>query len=156
MPTTRTDLPDEQMDGVRIESHVGQRLEYELTATHMDHWKDHQLLEADTVMVRTYNADGTLQATLWARRASMNEADDILVGEGDVVIVNSDGDSLLTDYLVWNRSTDAIWGDREVTVIREGNTWRGHGFRTDIEFNELVSYDISGEGAPSDSLEVEL
>ena len=152
MPTTRTDLPDEQMDCVTIESRVGSRLEFALQATHMDRWRDRQLLEADTVMVRTYNADGTLQATLWANAASVNEADDILVAQDDVVIVNSDGDSLLTDYLVWNRATDAIWGDREVTVIRQGNTFRGHGFRTDIEFSELVSYDVSGEGTPPDSL----
>ncbi|MCD4828539.1 MAG: LPS export ABC transporter periplasmic protein LptC [Candidatus Cloacimonetes bacterium] len=152
LPTTSTDLPDEQMDGVRIEAMAGDRLEYVLEAVHMDRWKDRQALEADTMMVRTYDAVGNLQATIWSDHASLNEADDILVATSNVVIVNSDGDSLLTHYLVWNRVTDAIWGDREVTVIRQSNTFRGMGFRTDIEFNELVSYDVSGEGTPSDSL----
>ncbi len=156
MPTTRTDVPDEQMDSVRIVSQAGQRLEYTLEAVHIDHWKERRMMAADTVTVQTYNAEGVLQATLRADHAELDEAEDILTARHHVVIVNSQGDSLLTEYVVWNRATDIIESDQPITVIRQDGVFRGNGVRTNIEFSDIVSSGISGEGTTPDSLEKSL
>jgi hypothetical protein len=101
---------------------------------HIDHWKERRMMAADTVTVQTYNAEGVLQATLRADHAELDEAEDILTARHHVVIVNSQGDSLLTEYVVWNRATDIIESDQPITVIRQDGVFRGNGVRTNIEF----------------------
>jgi LPS export ABC transporter protein LptC len=139
------DLPDQQIDSVRIITTNNNHIEQIITAVHIDQFTDKKLTLADTVLVKNLAADSTVTSTLYCDEAEIDDTRNFMIAKGNVV-VNSDNGKLLTPYLVWNRNTDEVFAQNGVTLIREKNTLRGSELKTDINLDKIKIFKVSAEG----------
>ncbi len=138
-------LPDEQADSVTIISITKNFTDYELYAVHVDKYYDTKQIFADTVFVKTFNPDSSVKSTLYCNKAEVNEAKNILIGIGNVV-VESDNGIMKTPYLIWDRNTDEVFAKNGVIFIREGNILYGEEMKTDINLDKIEITKVSAEG----------
>lgn len=63
--------------------------------------------------------------------------------KGNVVAVNTDGDTLTTEHLIWNEKTNKIYSEKFVRVRTEDEIIKGEGFETDPSFSEYQFKNIN-------------
>jgi LPS export ABC transporter protein LptC len=142
---TTKDLPDQQIDSVRIITTNNNITEQIITDVHIDQFSEKKLTLADTVFVKNLAEDSTVTSTLACDKAEIDDARNFMIAKGNVV-VNSKNGKLLTPYLVWNRNTDEIFAQNGVTLIRAKNTLRGSELKTDINLDKIKIFKVSAEG----------
>ncbi len=142
-------IPDEQADSIHVFSTKGEKLEYEMTAKHMNKFYDTQETFADSVYVIFYEEDGSLKSTLKADQAILNDAENILRGIGNVVIVSENG-TMQAPLVVWDRNTNIVLAQKGVTLIRNNNVLHGKEMETDLYLDKVKIIDVSAEGELED------
>jgi LPS export ABC transporter protein LptC len=73
-----------------------------------------------------------------------DETKKIWTAENDVVAVNEDGDTLNTDFLIWNMNTKKIYSDQYVKIINEEGIIHGKGFEANQDFSGWKIKQTSG------------
>lgn len=76
--------------------------------------------------------------------AIYNEKTKIWVAEHDVVAVNSEGDTLNTEYLVWDQNTEKITSDRFVRIVNKDGIIHGKGFEANQDMTGWKINQTSG------------
>jgi LPS export ABC transporter protein LptC len=89
--------------------------------------------------------ENTHQAQLSASRGKLDEAAMRLVAEDDVVLKNTDGDRLETEYLVWAHDSDRVHTDRPVAIYTSNGVIFGKGLESDARFESYRILQPSGE-----------
>lgn len=64
--------------------------------------------------------------------------------KGDVVVVNVEGDSLITEHLTWDENKQKIFSEDFVRVKTEDEIIYAQGFESNLHFTEYEFYDIKG------------
>jgi len=74
--------------------------------------------------------DSTQKATSYIRSeyAHFDETTSIWIAEHNVEAVNVEGDTLNTEYLIWNQGSKKITSDRYVRIINKDGILHGKGF----------------------------
>lgn len=62
----------------------------------------------------------------------------------NVVVVNTDGDSLRTEHLIWEEGKDKVYSDKFVKVRTKDEIINAEGFESDLSFTNYKFYDIKG------------
>ncbi len=92
------------------------------------------------VDIITYQDDSlsTVKATLTANYAIYYTGKELWEAKGNVVVKNSDGNTLYTQQLFWNAKTKRIYSNVDSKVVREGSKEElfGEGFESDEEFKD--------------------
>ena len=73
-------------------------------------------------------------AHLQAEWASMDEKNLRLIARHGVVLENTEGDVLETEYLVWSEDSDRVWTHQPVTIRTEQGVIYGEGLESDARF----------------------
>ena len=84
-------------------------------------------------------------STLTALRGTLDEATLRLVAEDDVVLENSAGDRLETEYLVWNEDSNRVYTNRAVTIYTADGILHGQGLESDGRFERYRILQPTGE-----------
>ena len=73
-----------------------------------------------------------------------DEKKEIWTAENDVVSVSTEGDTLNTEYLIWNQNTGKIYSDRYVRITNEDGVIHGKGFEANQDLTNWKIKQTSG------------
>jgi LPS export ABC transporter protein LptC len=73
-----------------------------------------------------------------------DEIEKLWTAENNVVAVNEDGDTLNTDFLIWNMNTKKIYSDQYVKIIKGKDIIHGKGFEANQDFSGWTLNQTSG------------
>ena len=75
----------------------------------------------------------------------LNEDKNIWEARGNVVGRNKkDGETIRTEYLVWNQKDGTIYSDKKVQVTTPDDIIYGEGFKSDDQFNDWQVKKVTG------------
>ena len=105
------------------------------------------------VAVSFYDGSGRNKVSeLTALEAEIHEATGELVAMGQVAVVASNGTTLETETLRWNRETDRINGNGRMTLTRPDGEETGVGFEASSDLTWWKMHQVSTRLSGSDSL----
>ena len=85
-----------------------------------------------------FTGSGVKEGIMTAKRAQYDTRVDSMQAWGDVLIVSTDGKTLKTPYLRYNRTLNEISSDSIFTIEDSERTVKGIGFTSDPGLNNLV------------------
>jgi LPS export ABC transporter protein LptC len=138
-------LPDEQSDGVTLYSLSGDDITLEMHARHIDRYYKKRETYIDSLYVKRYDKSGVVNSTLKCEKAKIDEAKNVIVCEGNVIVISENG-KLQTPLLTWDRHTDDVIAQNGVVLERPGNVMRGDMMKTDLNLEKVQIINVSAEG----------
>ena len=140
------DRPAEITKAARIIYSDSARITATLEASRMERFRDdkNKIVITDGLKMIFYDPHPQESARVTANQGErlINEQKTIL--RNDVVVINEAGDTLETEYLVWEEQKDLISSDKTVKVTTEDEIIIGEGFESDPSFKEYTFYKITG------------
>lgn len=106
--------------------------------------EDQREIYKEGVYVEFYDPKGNLSSTLSAQKATRFLEKDLTEIEDDVVVVNADGDSLSTEFLVWNNAENRIYSEKKVRVRTSDEIIHSDGFESNVSFTNYRFKNITG------------
>ncbi len=115
------------------------------------------------ILLIKYNARMEMISSISARYAKQFVKEKRWEAKNDVVAINSMGDTLQTEHLIWDEQAKRIYNDEYVKVIRPDQIMTGIGFESDASLENwrirkprgTIYVQLNREGsAPVDSLPV--
>ncbi len=94
--------------------------------------------------LEVFNKEGGVNSTLTADEGKMTDGNKDLEVKKNVHILNSKGEELKTDHLVWNKDSKKISSDGFVKILTNNEIISGNGFIADENFTNYTIFDISG------------
>jgi LPS export ABC transporter protein LptC len=96
------------------------------------------------VKIEKYDSKMNIVSSITANYAKYFDRDQKWEAKNNVVAVNLTGDTLKTEYLVWDDKRKKIYSDQFVKFIRKDKTITGIGFESNQDFTEYKIKDIKG------------
>jgi len=96
------------------------------------------------VKIEKYDANMNIVSSITSNYAKLFDADERWEAKNNVIAVNLTGDTLKTEYLVWDTKKQKIYSDQFVKFIRKDKTITGIGFESNQDFTEYKIKDIKG------------
>jgi LPS export ABC transporter protein LptC len=84
------------------------------------------------------------EAMLSGGRGNYDAKKGHLIAWDDVVLINSKGERLSTEYLVWSNDSDRVHTNRPVTIVTSSGTLHGKGLEADSRFENYRIIDPVG------------
>jgi len=96
------------------------------------------------VKIEKFDANMNIVSSLSCQYAKNYDSDDRWEAKNNVVAVNFKGDTLKTEYLVWDTQKQKIYSDRFVKIIQKDQTYTGIGFESNQDFSEYHIKNLKG------------
>jgi len=80
--------------------------------------------------VQFYDSTQTPTSFIRANYAIFDEKENIWTAENDVVAISEEGDTLNTEYLIWDMDKEKIYSDRYVRIVNKDGIIHGTGFES--------------------------
>ncbi len=90
------------------------------------------------VEVTFYDSADVVGSKLTANYAIDKQTENIMEAKNDVVIVNSEGEQLNTEHLIWDRKTRKIYSDVFVKITTDDEIIMGDGFESNETFTKYT------------------
>ena len=94
--------------------------------------------------VEFYDSLQRITSFIRANYCIYDETKQIWTAENDVVSVNVEGDTLNTEYLVWNQNTGKLYSDRYVRITNKDGIIHGKGLEANEDFSNWKIKQPSG------------
>lgn len=91
-----------------------------------------------------YDETGNLETTLTSNFAKMTDNSNELEARDSVVVLNRDGETLNTDFLIWDKEAEQIKSEGFVKITTKDEIIYGTGFVSDDKFTDYTIFNISG------------
>jgi LPS export ABC transporter protein LptC len=98
-----------------------------------------QITELRNVKVVFFDVKGAESSTLTARKGIYRWQDGSMEAQGNVVVVSPDGRRLATEVLRYDNATNLIVTDKRFTFDRGEEHLEGNSFRSDPNFQNIVT-----------------
>jgi LPS export ABC transporter protein LptC len=130
------------------------KLKFHITAPQMDEYEGLDPYEEmiKGVKVEIYNDSGSVDSYLTANYAIRRKKENTMEAKNNVVVVNTKGEKLNTEDLIWDGSKRRIHTDARVTITTKDQIIYGTGLDSDERFEEYEIKNISGQFKLKDSL----
>ncbi|OFX84964.1 MAG: LPS export ABC transporter periplasmic protein LptC [Bacteroidetes bacterium GWF2_33_16] len=102
------------------------------------------------IFVQFFDSTQTPTSYIKSNYANFDEKTKIWIAEHDVEAVNSEGDTLNTEYLIWNQTTKRITSDRYVRITNEEGIIQGKGFEANQDMTNWKIKQTTGTILVSD------
>ncbi|MFY0672309.1 MAG: LPS export ABC transporter periplasmic protein LptC [Bacteroidia bacterium] len=151
--TNDEDLPQIVMENAEIEFTDSAKLQAIIAGGYIESFTflnednevtDRKLVMTKGVKARFYSKQGVVNSVLTAQQAVRLEQEKKTEIEGNVVVVNSRGDSLSTEFLLWDEKDETISSDRKVRVKTSDEIIFAEGFTSDMNFQEYTFKKVTG------------
>lgn len=96
------------------------------------------------VKIEKYDANMNIVSSITCEYAKNFDTDDRWEAKNNVVAVNFKGDTLKTEYLVWDTKKEKIYSDRFVKIIQKDQIYTGIGFESNQDFSEYHIKNLKG------------
>jgi LPS export ABC transporter protein LptC len=97
------------------------------------------------VKIEKYDANMNIVSSMSCQYAKNYDSDDRWEAKNNVVAVNYKGDTLKTEYLVWDTQKQKIYSDRFVKIIQKDQIYTGIGFESNQDFSEYHIKNLKGD-----------
>lgn len=97
------------------------------------------------VAITQYDAKMNVTSYINSRYAKYFDSDDRWEAKNNVVAVNQKGDTLKTEYLVWDRKKGKIYSDQFVQIIQKDQITSGTSFESNQDFSEYTFKNLKGQ-----------
>jgi LPS export ABC transporter protein LptC len=96
------------------------------------------------VKIVKYDAAMNVISSITAQYAKNFSSDDRWEAKNNVIAVNFKGDSLKTEYLVWDTAKKKIYSDQFVKIIQKDQVYTGIGFESNQDFSSYHIKNLKG------------
>ncbi len=90
------------------------------------------------------NKDKQVESYLKAKQATRKDRERKMIARNDVVLVNTKGDTLRTELLTWDESTQKIFTDQFIRITTPNEIILGDGLESNTEFTDYKIMKIRG------------
>lgn len=97
------------------------------------------------ILLVKYNAEMEMVSSISARYAKQFEKEKRWEVRNEVVAINSLGDTLKTEHLIWDEREKRIYNEEYVQIIRPDQTITGVGFESDASLENWRIKNVRGE-----------
>jgi len=91
-----------------------------------------------------YDAKMNVVSSITALYAKNFDSDDRWEAKNNVIAINLKGDTLKTEYLVWDKRKGRIYSDQFVKIIQKDQIYTGVGFESNQDFSEYHIKNLKG------------
>jgi len=96
------------------------------------------------VTIVKYDAGMNVISSITAQYAKNFASDDRWEAKNNVIAVNYKGDTLKTEYLVWDTAKKKIYSDQFVKIIQKDQVFTGIGFESNQDFSSYHIKNLKG------------
>lgn len=96
------------------------------------------------IFVQFYDSLARPNASVKSNYAIYYESEDQWIAENNVVAISQYGDTLNTEYLVWDMKTEKMHSDRYVRVTNQDGIIHGKGFEADQDMGNIIIKQTTG------------
>lgn len=96
------------------------------------------------VKIEKYDAKMNIVSSLTAQYAKNFTTDKRWEAKNNVIAVNAKGDTLKTEYLVWDTAKEKIYSDQFVKIIQKDQIFTGIGFESNQDFSSYHIKNLKG------------
>ncbi len=132
-----SNFPDQSMTNATIIHKSNGRLEVKVTSPEINRYtsvEDPHTIFPHGLNVQFYDSTLTVESRITANYAIYHEKESRWVAKNNVVAINSQGDTLNTEYLIWNQDKEEIHTDRYVRITTKDGIIHGKGFEANQNF----------------------
>lgn len=97
------------------------------------------------VAITQYDSQKNITSFITSRYAKYFDADERWEAKNNVVAVNQKGDTLKTEYLVWDQKKGKIYSDQFVEIIQKDQITSGTSFESNQDFSEYTFKNLKGQ-----------
>ena len=97
------------------------------------------------IKIVKYDASMNVISSITAQYAKNFPSDDRWEAKNNVIAVNFKGDTLKTEYLVWDTAKKKIYSDQFVRIIQKDHIFTGIGFESNQDFSDYQIKDLKGD-----------
>jgi LPS export ABC transporter protein LptC len=94
--------------------------------------------------IEKYDAQMKVVSSITAQYAKNFTKDDRWEAKNNVIAVNFKGDTLKTEYLVWDMKKEKIYSDQFVKIIQNDQIYTGIGFESNQDFSSYHIKNLKG------------
>jgi len=145
--TNTVDLPSITAEGVEMlasdSSVIRSKLQAPLFIKH-DNEKDPYIEFPKGVKIVEYDAKMNIVSSITAQYAKNFTGENRWEAKNNVVAVNLKGDTLKTEYLVWDTKKQKIYSDQFVKIIQKDQIFTGIGFESNQDFSSYHIKNLKG------------
>ena len=145
--TNTVDLPAVTAEGVEMlasdSSVIRSKLQAPLFIQH-DNEKDPYIEFPKGVKIVEYDAKMNVVSSITALYAKNFTTDKRWEAKNNVIAVNAKGDTLKTEYLVWDTAKEKIYSDQFVKIITKDQVLTGIGFESNQDFSSYHIKNLKG------------
>lgn len=91
-----------------------------------------------------FSKDGKIDSYLKSKYAVRYDREKKMIARNDVILVNSKGDTLNTEELIWEEAKQMIHSDKYVRITTKDEIIMGDGFESNTEFTKYKIFSIRG------------
>jgi LPS export ABC transporter protein LptC len=146
-PSEKTNFPDQSMTDATILHTKKGRVTLKVTSPKINRFttvKEPHTIFPDGLHVEQYDSTGAKTSEISANYAIYHENDKLWEAENNVVAINNEGDTLNTEYLIWNEKEELIYTDRYVRIKTEEGIIHGKGFEANQNFTNWEIKETTG------------
>ena len=132
-----SDFPDQSMTNAAIMHKTNGRLTVKVTSPEINRYtsvEEPHVIFPHGLNVQFYDSTLTVESRITANYAIYHENDDRWIAKNNVVAINNKGDTLNTEYLIWNQNKEIIHTDRYVRITTKDGIIHGKGFEANQNF----------------------
>jgi len=96
------------------------------------------------VKIEKYDARMNIISSITSLYAKNFDSDDRWEVKNNVIAVNLKGDTLKTEYLVWDKRREKIYSDQFVKIIQKDHIFTGIGFESNQDFSDYQIKNLKG------------
>ncbi len=145
--TNTEDLPSLTAEGFEMlvsdSSVIRSKLQTPLLIKH-DNEKDPYIEFPKGVKIVEYDAKMNIVSSITAQYAKNFTGENRWEAKNNVIAVNQKGDTLKTEYLVWDTKSKKIYSDQFVKIIQKDQVYTGIGFESNQDFSSYHIKNLKG------------
>jgi LPS export ABC transporter protein LptC len=96
------------------------------------------------ILIIKYDPSGTIVSHITADYAKQFEKEQKWEAKNNVVAINTQGDTLKTEHLIWDEKGGKIYSDKFVKIIHPDRVISGFGFESDQNMKNLNIKNVTG------------
>jgi LPS export ABC transporter protein LptC len=140
-------FPDQSMTNAEIIHTTNGRLKVKITSPEINRYtsvEEPHTIFPQGLHVQFYDSTLTVESVISANYAIYHESSDLWEAKNDVVTINNEGDTLNTEYLIWNQNEEVIYTDRYVRITTKDGIIHGKGFEANQDFTNWRIKETTG------------
>lgn len=97
------------------------------------------------VIITRYDRNMNITSYITSRYAKYFQSEERWEAKNNVVAINQRGDTLKTEYLIWDKKKAKIYSDQFVRIIQKDQETTGTSFESNQDFTEYTFKNLKGQ-----------